>query len=311
MAMSRSIGWSPFTTREPIRISPSVSSSRPAVSRSTVVLPEPDGPTRTSSSPSAISRSTWSTATVPSSKTLVTPSSVTLPIASASVRVSCDQVAVPERAPLGRPPLVFEVHGDDPEAAVVAVFPLEVVEQRPHVVAADVDTLVDRTFDRGDVVAQVGDALRVLDDRLPVHRWVLERGAVLGDHERDRAVVAAQAQQQGRQRARLDRPAHRRPRTVGAHLVDAEWTVAEVRHRRLVEVDAEEVDRCSDLVQVAVLHEVERADPLRVELEHVGRVRALEHGVEEPAVAVAVEAPDGLGLAGDVRQVERDPELAG
>ena len=42
--------------RPPIRISPSVISSSPATIRSAVVLPQPDGPTRTMNSPSAISR---------------------------------------------------------------------------------------------------------------------------------------------------------------------------------------------------------------------------------------------------------------
>ena len=40
-------GGTSFTTRSPIAIVPSVRSSRPAIIRSTVVLPHPDGPTRT------------------------------------------------------------------------------------------------------------------------------------------------------------------------------------------------------------------------------------------------------------------------
>src|SRR5919206_2456193 len=163
--MSRSIGWRSLTTRPPIRISPSVSSSSPAVRRSTVVLPEPDGPTSTSSSPSAISRSTASTATVPPGKTLVTSLRTTSAIAT-SVRLPRDQVAVPERAALGDPALVAEVDRDDPEPARVAVLPFEVVEQRPDVVAADVDALADRELDGADVVTQVRDALRVLDHAL-------------------------------------------------------------------------------------------------------------------------------------------------
>src|SRR5262245_50552685 len=37
---------------------PPVASSRPAISRSSVDLPQPDGPTKTTNSPSSISRST-------------------------------------------------------------------------------------------------------------------------------------------------------------------------------------------------------------------------------------------------------------
>src|SRR5215211_6726818 len=71
--MSRSRGATRLTTRSPIRISPSVTDSRPASIRSAVVLPEPDGPTSTRNSPSAaasVSSRTASTA----SKRLVTSS---------------------------------------------------------------------------------------------------------------------------------------------------------------------------------------------------------------------------------------------
>ena len=44
----------PVTSSPSIRMRPLVGASRPAISRSTVLLPLPDGPTSTSSSPSAI-----------------------------------------------------------------------------------------------------------------------------------------------------------------------------------------------------------------------------------------------------------------
>ncbi len=74
MAMSRSLGATSLTTRVPMRIVPAVASSSPASIRSAVDLPEPDGPTSTISSPSRTSRSRSLTASVPSGKTLVTPS---------------------------------------------------------------------------------------------------------------------------------------------------------------------------------------------------------------------------------------------
>ena len=64
--MSRSRGGIALTTWSPIRTSPSLISSRPATIRSAVVLPQPDGPTKTISSPSAISSDSSCTATVPS-----------------------------------------------------------------------------------------------------------------------------------------------------------------------------------------------------------------------------------------------------
>src|SRR5713226_10642742 len=72
MAMPRSRGVKSLTRRPPMRISPEVGSSRPAIIRSRVVLPEPEGPRRTRNSPSRLSRSTLATApTFPRLNTLV------------------------------------------------------------------------------------------------------------------------------------------------------------------------------------------------------------------------------------------------
>ena len=60
MAMSRSLGGTSLTTRSPMEIVPPVISSRPAIIRSAVDLPHPDGPTRTMNSWSRISRSRFS-----------------------------------------------------------------------------------------------------------------------------------------------------------------------------------------------------------------------------------------------------------
>src|SRR6266542_6925377 len=64
--MSRSIGARLLTTFSPIRTSPLVMLSRPATMRSVVVLPQPDGPTRTMNSLSRIWRFTSLTACTPS-----------------------------------------------------------------------------------------------------------------------------------------------------------------------------------------------------------------------------------------------------
>ena len=56
--MLRRSGGSVFcgeeTTRSPTRISPAVGSTKPAISRKVVVLPQPDGPSRQTSLPCAI-----------------------------------------------------------------------------------------------------------------------------------------------------------------------------------------------------------------------------------------------------------------
>src|SRR5215210_5872177 len=52
--MSRSFGWTLLTTRSPIEIVPEVMFSRPASIRNKVDLPQPEGPTSTTNSPSSI-----------------------------------------------------------------------------------------------------------------------------------------------------------------------------------------------------------------------------------------------------------------
>jgi hypothetical protein len=58
MAMSRSLGSRSFTTRAPIAISPALIGSRPATMRRSVDLPQPEGPTMTTNSPSFTSMET-------------------------------------------------------------------------------------------------------------------------------------------------------------------------------------------------------------------------------------------------------------
>ena len=53
MAMSRCWGATLLMTRSPIRMRPSETFSSPASIRSAVVLPQPDGPTSTTNSPSS------------------------------------------------------------------------------------------------------------------------------------------------------------------------------------------------------------------------------------------------------------------
>src|SRR5579871_3351798 len=82
--MSRSFGSVSLTRRPPILISPALMDSSPAIMRSSVDLPQPEGPTRTVNSPSATSMSTpWMMSTWP--KAFLTPTistrAMTLPSA--------------------------------------------------------------------------------------------------------------------------------------------------------------------------------------------------------------------------------------
>src|SRR6185437_1200788 len=82
MAMSRSIGDSSLTILSPISTWPEVIVSSPATMRSVVVLPQPEGPTRTTNSLSRISRLTSFTACT-SSYFVLRPRMRTCAIASA------------------------------------------------------------------------------------------------------------------------------------------------------------------------------------------------------------------------------------
>src|SRR5450830_608744 len=77
MAMSRSRGAMWLTTFSPMETVPEVIVSSPASMRSAVVLPQPEGPTSMTNSPSATTRLMSDTACVPSEYTLVTPLKVT------------------------------------------------------------------------------------------------------------------------------------------------------------------------------------------------------------------------------------------
>src|SRR5688500_13827115 len=90
MAMSRSLGDSVLTTRLPMRSTPLVMSSRPATMRSAVLLPQPDGPTRTRNSPSVISRSRSFTAWNPFSYFLLIFSRMTSAMVSSRLVAGAD-----------------------------------------------------------------------------------------------------------------------------------------------------------------------------------------------------------------------------
>src|SRR5580693_7534909 len=91
MAMSRSRGGTSLTTSPPIQISPEVISSSPAIMRSVVDLPQPDGPTRTTNSSSSISRSMPFTAWTLPSNALYTFRIETCAIPALPLRCACRQ----------------------------------------------------------------------------------------------------------------------------------------------------------------------------------------------------------------------------
>src|SRR6202011_3482328 len=85
IAISRSFGGTSLTTSPPIMMSPPVMSSSPAIIRSVVDFPQPDGPTSTTNSWSAMSRSMPRTAST-SSYFLTTLRNVTSAMSSTLCR---------------------------------------------------------------------------------------------------------------------------------------------------------------------------------------------------------------------------------
>src|SRR5262249_13568175 len=117
--MLRAWAGSPLTTRSPKRISPASGWWKPATRRRRVVLPQPDGPSRVNSSPSATVRSARSTA-VTAPNRFTPPSARLIPRGGSGARLLLLQL-VPLRldggaklglgrlCPLGGPVLVVDV----------------------------------------------------------------------------------------------------------------------------------------------------------------------------------------------------------
>src|SRR5512132_349233 len=96
MAILRARGGRSLTTWPPIRTSPSLGASSPAMVRSRVVLPQPEGPRRTRYSPSSVARSTPSTAwTRPPSNCLTSPRTSTTTVTPGRRSRAADQAAGP------------------------------------------------------------------------------------------------------------------------------------------------------------------------------------------------------------------------
>src|SRR5690349_1704570 len=107
--MSRSLGDLLFTTWPPIRSSPELMSSKPAIMFSVVDFPQPDGPTRMTNSPSAIFRLKSLTASDPSGKRLVMCSSTISATCLSLTPLALDRAG---RQP-GDDPALEEQHEDD------------------------------------------------------------------------------------------------------------------------------------------------------------------------------------------------------
>ena len=78
MFTGRRFGGTPAMSFPSISRRPVVGSSKPAIMRSSVVLPQPEGPSKAKNSPSRMSTDTSSTATTFGAKRLLTPATLTM-----------------------------------------------------------------------------------------------------------------------------------------------------------------------------------------------------------------------------------------
>src|SRR5688572_6017329 len=112
MAMPRLAGGTTSTMRSSISTWPCVCSSSPAITRSKVDLPQPEGPTNTTNSPSEMSRSTPLRASK-SPNDLRTPCSFNDPTSQSSLyRSPCLQINGPAfaHAAIGRQDDLERIH---------------------------------------------------------------------------------------------------------------------------------------------------------------------------------------------------------
>src|ERR687897_3714926 len=119
MAILRARGGRSLTTCPSMKTSPSLGCSSPAMVRSRVVLPHPEGPRRTRYSPSSVARSMPSTAwTRPPSNCLTSPRTSTTLVTAGRRSRAADQAALPplleDRLDLGLGPGDGLLWGDVP-----------------------------------------------------------------------------------------------------------------------------------------------------------------------------------------------------
>src|SRR6266545_3335020 len=155
--MPRARGGRSVTTLPPMRTSPRVGSSSPAIIRRSVDFPDPEGPRKTRNSPSAMTRSTSLTApSSPFFKTLV------------SFLVSTTATSRPRRSlPLVEDALQLLLR------RLRRVLRRRLVARHPGEHGGK-DEGVERLVDRGGGVARVADVRRPLED-VPEHLVLVRR----------------------------------------------------------------------------------------------------------------------------------------
>jgi hypothetical protein len=216
---------------------------------------------------------------------------------------------------LGRAHARRPVHRHQAELRRVADVPFPVVDQGPGEVAADPRAGLHGALHRLQVAAQVLAAEAVVDHRRAAAERV--RAAVLGDQHRRIAIVAADHLQHLDQARRVDLAAEGVQFRALRAAADGDVAGAgqvQLHIGRGVVVDAQEVDRLVDGLQVAV------ADVALQEVVHQRRIGPLQQRIQPGAVPQGVQAvgcrtvPEGQRAAGGTAGLQRlgraDPQVA-
>mmetsp|Transcript_5758 Transcript_5758/g.22365 ORF Transcript_5758/g.22365 Transcript_5758/m.22365 type:complete len:444 (+) Transcript_5758:3338-4669(+) len=200
------------------------------------------------------------------------------------------------------------------EAAQIALGPLEVVEQAPGKVALDRHAGSDGLAQRHQMALQIGQALLVVHAALG-GQHIVEGGAVFGQLDDRRLVVALDAGQQVDEALGRDFPAE--AGALHAVALDEAGTHGAagrviLHPLRVVVIHAEEVGRGGDGLQVARRH---MRGGSAEQCQRVFGIAAAVQGIQEPAVAQAVMAPHrgqvlgAVGGGGNRMQAQRDADL--
>src|SRR5829696_5475558 len=187
--------------------------------------------------------------------------------------VAPDDLRVPAGARLGDAPLRSVLHEHDTEPLGVPFGPLEVIQERPHHVTAQVDAPIHRLVGCPEVGVQIRDALLVVHVALGVN-VVVDGTPVLGYVDGQVCIFFLDPDQYLRQAFRLHRPAHssllRRVRDNRTGVEVGEGHALLLFLRRVADgvtevvVDTQEVDGNGDTDEIIVVDEREVYAPLSV-----------------------------------------------
>ncbi len=202
--------------------------------------------------------------------------------------IAADDFAVEAGAGLGGTLLGGKVHVHQPETLGVALAPFVVVEQRPGEIPPEIHALPQCRQGRAEVIMVILHPQRIGHAAVPGFRRIVERGAVLGDVERQLAVAVLCPEQHPGESLGVDLPAGIGvdvPRLPHRGSADRPGSGLVPHHAAGVVVDPEEIDRLPDELEVCF---GEVRPGVAEDLAHLRRIRPEQHRIEVLPVHVGV-----------------------